>query len=51
MEMTGQLHCPTDATAQKETLQPSKESAGCEKEQMLIIQRREQSLLLCRIKE
>jgi len=51
MEVTGQLHRPTDSTAQRETLEPSKETAGWEQEQMLIVQRREQSLLSCRIKE
>jgi hypothetical protein len=51
MQVTSQLHLPTDSTAQKETLEPSKETAGWEQEQMLIIKRREQSLLSCRIKE
>jgi len=47
MEVTGHLHRPMDSTAQKETLEPSKETAGWEQEQMLIIQRREQSLPSC----
>jgi hypothetical protein len=46
MEVTGQLHHPNDSTAQKETLEPSKETAGWKQQQMLIIQRTITSLML-----